>query len=253
MNLQLEGKNVLVTGGSKGIGKAIAKAFLEEGANVAIVARNEETLEQAKQELSNVTAFSADLTKEEERKRVFALFIDKFGTIDVLVNNVGKSNGESTALKTDLRFFEEAMQLNFFSAVHLSQLALAEMKNNGQGAIINISSIYGRESGGKPTYNASKAALISFTKSFANEAIRYGVRVNGVAPGSILHPTGSWQKRIEENPEKMKEFVEREIPAGRFGTPEEVANVVVFLASEKASWVVGATINVDGGQSRMNY
>lgn len=253
MNLQLEGKNVLVTGGSKGIGKAIAKAFLEEGANVAIVARNEETLEQAKQELSNVTAFSADLTKEEERKRVFALFIDKFGTIDVLVNNVGKSNGESTALKTDLRFFEEAMQLNFFSAVHLSQLALAEMKKNGQGAIINISSIYGRESGGKPTYNASKAALISFTKSFANEAIRYGVRVNGVAPGSILHPTGSWQKRIEENPEKMKEFVEREIPAGRFGTPEEVANVVVFLASEKASWVVGATINVDGGQSRMNY
>lgn len=253
MNFQLEGKNVLVTGGSKGIGKAIAKAFLEEGANVAIVARNEETLEQAKQELSNVTAFSADLTKEEERKRVFALFIDKFGTIDVLVNNVGKSNGESTALKTDLRFFEEAMQLNFFSAVHLSQLALAEMKKNGQGAIINISSIYGRESGGKPTYNASKAALISFTKSFANEAIRYGVRVNGVAPGSILHPTGSWQKRIEENPEKMKEFVEREIPAGRFGTPEEVANVVVFLASEKASWVVGATINVDGGQSRMNY
>lgn len=253
MNLQLEGKNVLVTGGSKGIGKAIAKAFLEEGANVAIVARNEETLEQAKRELSNVTAFSADLTKEEERKRVFALFIDKFGTIDVLVNNVGKSNGESTALKTDLRFFEEAMQLNFFSAVHLSQLALAEMKKNGQGAIINISSIYGRESGGKPTYNASKAALISFTKSFANEAIRYGVRVNGVAPGSILHPTGSWQKRIEENPEKMKEFVEREIPAGRFGTPEEVANVVVFLASEKASWVVGATINVDGGQSRMNY
>lgn len=253
MNLQLEGKNVLVTGGSKGIGKAIAKAFLEEGANVAIVARNEETLEQAKQELSNVTAFSADLTKEEERKRVFALFIDKFGTIDVLVNNVGKSNGESTVLKTDLRFFEEAMQLNFFSAVHLSQLALAEMKKNGQGAIINISSIYGRESGGKPTYNASKAALISFTKSFANEAIRYGVRVNGVAPGSILHPTGSWQKRIEENPEKMKEFVEREIPAGRFGTPEEVANVVVFLASEKASWVVGATINVDGGQSRMNY
>ena len=127
------------------------------------------------------------------------------------------------------------------------------MKKQKRGAIINITSIYGRESGGKATYNAAKAATISFTKSLANEAIKDGIRVNGIAPGSILHPGGSWQKRIEENPEKMNEFVKTEIPAGRFVTLEEVSNVAVFLAPEKASWVVGATINVDGGQSKSNF
>jgi 3-oxoacyl-[acyl-carrier protein] reductase len=91
------------------------------------------------------------------------------------------------------------------------------------------------------------------TKAFANEMIREGIRVNSVAPGSILHPTGNWQKRLNADPEAMRRFVEREIPAGRFGTAEEVANVVVFLASDKASWIVGASLNVDGGQSRMNF
>jgi 3-oxoacyl-[acyl-carrier protein] reductase len=95
--------------------------------------------------------------------------------------------------------------------------------------------------------------MISFTKSLADEVIKDGIRVNGVAPGSILHPTGNWQKRLEQNPEKIEQFVQDEIPAGRFGTAEEVANVVTFLASEKASWVVGATINVDGGQSKSNF
>lgn len=253
MDLQLTGKKVLITGGSKGIGKAIAKAFIEEGAHVGIVARDEGALQSTKEELGHIKTFVADLTDERKRLQVFEQFIREFGTIDILINNVGGSNGESTTYDTDIKYFEEALNLNFLSAVHLSKLAIHEMKKKQQGAIINISSIYGRESGGKPTYNASKAALISFTKSLADEAISYGVRVNGVAPGSILHPTGNWQKRIEENPEKMKQFVEQEIPAGRFGKVEEVANVVVFLASEKASWVVGATLNVDGGQSRMNF
>jgi len=145
------------------------------------------------------------------------------------------------------------MHLNYLSAVHFSQMAAKEMKKIGGGSIINISSIYGRESGGKITYNTSKAALISFTKGFADEMIKEGIRVNGIAPGSILHPTGNWQKRMDENPEKIRMFVEQEIPAGRFGTVEEIANVAVFLASEKASWIVGATINVDGGQSRSNF
>lgn len=253
MDLQLKGKKVFITGGSKGIGKAIAKAFLEEGAEVGIVARNETSLQLAKEELGNIKTYSADLTNEHERSLVFEKFIKDFGAIDILINNVGGSNGERTTFATDLAYFEQALHLNFLSAVHFSKLALIEMKKQQKGAIINISSIYGRESGGKPTYNASKAALISFTKSLADEAISYGVRVNGVAPGSILHPTGNWQKRIEENPEKMKQFVKQEIPAGRFGTAEEVANVVIFLASEKASWVVGATLNVDGGQSKMNF
>jgi 3-oxoacyl-[acyl-carrier protein] reductase len=132
-------------------------------------------------------------------------------------------------------------------------LAAQHMKKSRSGSIINITSIYGRESGGKVTYNNAKSALISFTKSLADEVISYGIRVNSIAPGSILHETGNWKKRLEENPEQIKELIKNEIPAGRFGTPEEIANVAAFLASDKASWIVGASINVDGGQSRMNF
>jgi len=245
MDLGLSGKVVFITGGSKGIGRAIAEAFTNEGARVAVAARH--TLEQ-----SQFTFYQGDLTIQEERIRVFQELVRDFGRIDVLVNNVGGSNG-GLALETELSFFEAAMQLNYIAAVHFSQLAAEQMKKHGSGSIVNISSIFGRESGGKITYNNSKAALISFTKGFANEVIKDGIRVNGIAPGSILHPTGNWQKRLDQDPEKIRQFVEKEIPAGRFGTVEEVANVAVFLASEKASWIVGATINVDGGQSRSNF
>lgn len=245
MDLELSGKVVFITGGSKGIGKAIAEAFLHEGAKVAIGARH--PIDQGA-----FTFYRGDLTIREERNRVFQELIREFGRIDVLVNNVGGSNG-GTALETELSLFEAAMQLNYLSAVHFSQLAAEQMKRQGGGSIVNISSIFGRESGGKITYNNSKAALISFTKGFANEVIKHGIRVNGIAPGSILHPTGNWQKRLDDNPEKIRQFVEDEIPAGRFGTAEEVAHVAVFLASEKASWIVGSTLNVDGGQSRSNF
>ncbi|WP_413375089.1 SDR family NAD(P)-dependent oxidoreductase [Alkalihalobacillus sp. 1P02AB] len=251
MHLNLAGKTVLVTGGSKGIGQAIALAYLAEGAKVAVVARNEaDWMEEFKAEYFQF--IKADLANEQERKKVVETFEKKFGSVDILINNVGGSNG-STIAETELSLFSEAINLNYFSAVHFSQLVLPKMKENGWGSIINISSIFGRESGGKATYNAAKAAMISFTKSLADEAIKDGIRVNGVAPGSILHPSGNWKKRMEENPEKMKQFVKNEIPAGRFGTVEEIANVVLFLSSEKASWVVGATLNVDGGQSKANF
>ncbi|WNF36725.1 SDR family oxidoreductase [Bacillaceae bacterium IKA-2] len=252
MHLQLENKVVLVTGASKGIGKAIAKAFKQEGAIVAIVARSKKDLNDVKLELDLDACYQADLSLSEDRDAIFKSLVNDFGQIDILVNNVGGSNGGAT-VETDLNLFEEAMNLNYFSAVHFSKLAVTNMKMRGQGTIINISSIFGRESGGKPTYNSAKAALISFTKSLADEVIKDGIRVNGVAPGSILHPTGNWQKRLQENPQKINAFVEHEIPAGRFGGVEEVANVVLFLASEKASWVVGATVNVDGGQSKSNF
>ncbi|RXJ00399.1 SDR family oxidoreductase [Anaerobacillus alkaliphilus] len=252
MDLQLKGKVVLVTGGSKGIGKAIAKAFKDEGAVVTIAARTKEELEKVQTEYQLDGIYQGDLSTNEGREAVFQKLINDFGTIDILINNVGGSNG-STTMETDLTLFEAAMQLNFFSAVQFSQLAIPVMREKADGVIINISSVFGRESGGKPTYNSAKAAMISFTKSLADEVIKDGIRVNGVAPGSILHPTGNWQKRLEENPEKIQAFIEQEIPAGRFGTVEEVANVVVFLASKKASWIVGASINVDGGQSRANF
>lgn len=253
MDLQLQGKNVLITGGSKGIGKEIAEIFAKEGANVSIAARSLEFLMKAKEELGcDISIFQADVTKSDEREKLMQSFIKEKGKIDILINNAGGSNG-GKATETELDLFYEAMELNYFSAVHLSKLAVAEMKKSHFGVIINITSIYGRESGGKITYNNAKSALISFTKALADEVIKDGIRVNSVAPGSILHETGNWKRRLEENPERIKKFVEDDIPAGRFGTPEEVANVVAFLASEKASWIVGASINVDGGQSKMNF
>lgn len=248
MDTGLKDSVVLVTGGTKGIGLAIALAFQAEGAKVCICARSQQGLDQCRERYA-LSGYQCDVTSAPSRKNLVESVLGDFGRIDVLVNNAGGSNG-STAMNTDLSLYEEALQLNFLSLVDLSKLVAARME---KGVILNITSISGRESGGRATYNAAKAAAISFTKSFADEMIRKGIRVVGIAPGSILHPTGNWQKRINENPEKMREFVEREIPAGRFGTVEEVASVAVFLASSKASWVVGATLNVDGGQSRMNF
>jgi 3-oxoacyl-[acyl-carrier protein] reductase len=124
------------------------------------------------------------------------------------------------------------------------------MEKHRSGAIVNISSIYGREAGGTLSYNASKAALISFTKMLARELAPKGIRVNSVAPGSILYPGGSWERRFKANPEFERDFIAHEFPAGRLGRPDEVAYPTVFLASERASWITGACLPVDGAQGR---
>lgn len=246
LNLQLKGKTVFVTGGTKGIGRAIALAFADEGCKVAVCARGEgETFP------TDIPVILGDVTKFEERERIFQEVTARIGPIDILINNAGGSNGAEIE-KTTMDEFQQAFELNYFSAVHFSKLVLPGMKANKEGVIIQVSSIFGRESGGKATYNNAKAALISFTKALADEVMHEGIRVNSVAPGSVLHPTGNWQKRLDENPEKINQFVQTNIPAGRFGKPEEIADVVVFLASSKASWVTGSSLQVDGGQSKMN-
>ena len=137
------------------------------------------------------------------------------------------------------------------AAVRATRAAVPHLRASGGGCIVHIASIFGRESGGVPAYNAMKAAMISHAKAMALE-LAPEIRVNSVAPGSVAFPGGSWGRRLEEDPEGMAAFVQQHIPMGRFGTPEEIANVVVFLCSDRASWVTGACINVDGGQSRSN-
>jgi 3-oxoacyl-[acyl-carrier protein] reductase len=250
MDLGLAGRTALVTGGTRGIGRAIAGALVADGVRVAVVARGAQGLEASERELG-VTGIAADLTTEEGCARAFAEARTALGPLDILVNNLGGRAGDSWS-DTGVAELETAITVNLYAAVRMSKLALPDMTNQGWGRIIVIASIYGRETGGAPSYNAAKAAEISFATSLAREVGAQGVLVNSVAPGSILFEGGSWDRRQKADPTAIAAFVEREMPLRRFGRPEEVAAVVTFLCSEQASLVNGACIVVDGGQSRSN-
>lgn len=256
MDLQLTGQVALVTGSSRGLGLASARALAAEGCRVCLCARGTEALQQAAADLAAVAqapdavlAVAADLTTERGVGEVFARLFDRFGGIDVLVNSLGLARGAGITDTTDAEW-QEAFDSTLAPAIRASRLAVPSMRARGGGAIVMIASIYGRESGGRMTYNAVKAAEISLAKSMAQQLARDNIRVNSVAPGSISFPGGSWWKRQQTDPEGMAEFVRRELPFGRFGRAEEVGEVVAFLASPRASWISGASVTVDGCQSR---
>ena len=251
MDLGLSGKVALVTGSSRGIGFGIARSLVTEGASVILTARGVERLDEAVAELGALGAVSgvvADVTTTEGAQALVDAAVERFGRLDIVVNNVGGS-GARTLAETDEAELRRLVELNVVSGYSVSRIALPFLRDTG-GVICFVSSIWGRETGGALGYNVAKGAEINLAGSMARELAREGVRVFSVAPGCIRHPGGSWDRRMQEDPEGMAAFVEREIPWNRFGTAEEVGDVVAFLCSPRASWVVGASVPIDGGQSR---
>ena len=255
MDLTLKDKVAMVTGGSRGLGRQIAFTLAREGCKIAICARDEDHLKKTLAELTShgchATGSIADMVNEDDVARFHQETINTLGHPDILVNNVGGRRGSAIFEETTMEQFIEGIHVNLISAVRLSALVLPHMKSGGWGRIINISSIYGREHGGSIDYMTGKAGLIAFSKHLALQLASTGVLVNCVAPGSIDFPGSTWDRfQQTQSPEVVAEFIDRNLPMGRFGWPEPIGEMVAFLASDRANLITGACINVDGGQSK---
>ncbi|HEX2680303.1 MAG TPA: SDR family oxidoreductase, partial [Candidatus Dormibacteraeota bacterium] len=233
-----------------GIGLGIAQVLAKEGARVAVVARTEADVQVVAREIKGF-GVAADMLSAEGCTRAVRETQQELGPIEILVNNFGARAGTSWQ-DTGLHEFDNAFRGNLMVSARMTGLVLPGMVERGWGRVVVITSVFGREAGGAPAYNAAKAAEISYVKSLAREVASRGVTVNGVAPGSILWEGGGWHRRQQANPEAIADFVRHEMPLGRFGTVDEVAHVVAFVCSQQASLVNGASITVDGAQGRSN-
>ncbi len=256
MDLQLRDAVAIVTGSSRGLGRAIATTLFAEGCRVVLVARDEEALAATAAEIAGdawdrVLPVALDLTEPEAARTLVAATIERFGSIRVLVNNVGGNRRKPFEDTTD-EDWRELLELNLLAGLRLTREALPHLEAAGNGAVVFVSSLYGREKGGPglSLYNASKSAVISAADILALEMAPRGVRVNCVAPGSILFPGGSWERRFRDDEEGKVRFIQQNLPLGHFGTPEEIADAVAWLASPRASLVTGACLAVDGAQGR---
>jgi len=259
MDLGLKGKVALITGGSRGIGKACALSLAAEGCSVAVCARGKKALDETAREVAakgvEALAVEADLTKLEDIKNLVTKVAGKFGRIDILVNNAGTGR-LSDLMELPEEEFRHNMDLMLFGPIQLSKQVVPHMRKQGGGRIINISSVFGKQPGGLLDYDAIKAAVIMFTKDLANYLAKDKILVNAVCPGPTRTPLWEGPGQLgdqlggmlgKSSQEAIDWFAKQNIPLGRYGYAEEIADVVTFLASGKASFVTGQALNVDGG------
>lgn len=251
MDLGLRGKVVVITGGSRGIGRAIALTCAAEGANIALCARSQEGIDATIAEIQaqGVQAFGlvSDVTEGKEVEQFISASADALGAIDIVINNVGGSKGKGLIGSSDEEW-EGTFDVNLFHAVRVSRSAVPYMQKQGGGSIVIISSISGQKPSPSIQYGAAKAAEIFLSGALALELGALHIRVNTLCPGSVIFPGGGWVRHQERDPKGFQKFQTEEFPLGRLGTPEEIARVVAFVASPAGGWINGAMIPVDGGQ-----
>ena len=256
MDLGLRDSVAFIAGSSRGIGLAIARAFLAEGAKVVVTGRDPCCLEEAARGLGaavgerRVLAVPGDMTELSGVQEAFERTSATFGRLDIVVANVGSGTAPA-GWQLSREDWQAVLDANLLGGMVLATEALARMFEEQRGSLVMVSSIAGSEAIGAPApYSAAKAALQSAVKSLSRLAGPHGVRVNAVAPGNVLFPGGSWERKLAERREFFKDYIQREVPLKRFGVPQEIADTTVFLASERASFVTGACWVVDGGQTR---
>jgi len=258
MNFGIRGKYALITGGSRGIGQSIALALAGEGCNIAICSRNKSRIQATvgliKTKGVECLGIVADVLAPNNIDRVVKKIIDSWGTIHILINNVGGGGRWGSELVEEVPedIWIDVYNKNALATVRFTMRLIPFMRKQRWGRIVTISSIYGREGGGRPWFNMAKSAEISLMKTLAlsHYLARDGITFNSIAPGAIMIPDTGWEKEQRKNPKKIEKMLNAQFPLGRFGTPEEVANVVAFLCSKKASLINGACIAVDGGEGK---